>query len=58
MLHKTGGKAPAGGHCEFVMHLDGTMKCAGGERRIHLEKGDTFPPHRSCGKACYWGLAE
>ncbi|MCL6613166.1 MAG: YjzC family protein [Firmicutes bacterium] len=58
MLHKTGEKAPSTGDYEFVMHLDGTTNCTSDERRIHLEKGETFPPHKSCEKACYWRLAE
>jgi len=58
MLYKTGEKAPSTGDYEFVMHLDGTMKCTSEERRIRLEKGEAFPPHKSCGKACLYPIQQ
>lgn len=57
MLYKTGEKAPSTGNYDFVKHLDGTTRCTSEEKRIRLEKGETFPPHKSCEKACYWESA-
>ena len=57
MLYKTGEKAPFTGNYDFVNHLDGTTRCTNEEQRIPLEKGETFPPHKSCEKACYWKSA-
>lgn len=54
---RTGEKAPVSGVYEYVRHTTPTA-CTPtyAEREIPLSKGETFPPHRSCGKGVIWKL--
>ena len=54
--YKTGEKCPAKGNYKFDGYVDGTRTPSptAEERRIPLETGETFPPIRSCEKACFW----
>ena len=55
-FYKTGEKCPAKGNYKFDGYVDGTWipRPTAEERRIPLEAGETFPPIRSCEKACFW----
>jgi len=55
----TGQRAPVSGRYDYVRHTSSTL-CAPtyAERRIPLAKGETFPPHRSCGSGVVWKLTE
>ena len=55
-LYETGDKAPKTGTYEWVRYTDGTKTPTPtkNEKRIPLDKGDTFPPVRSAKKAAVW----
>ena len=55
---KTGEKCIESGRYRFDGYLDGTSYPAptAEEREIPLSNGETFPPIRSTGKACWWKL--
>lgn len=55
---RTGEKAPVSGVYRFVRHIDSPPSCnpTSAENEIPLSKGETFPPHRSCGKGAIWSL--
>jgi YjzC-like protein len=57
--YTTGQRAPVSGKYEYVRHTQPTA-CAPSwaERKIPLSKGETFPPHRSCGSGVVWKLTE
>lgn len=57
--YRTGDKAPANAWYDWDGYTDGTYSPSptAEERRIPLEKGETFPPVRSCNKAAYWVLS-
>jgi hypothetical protein len=54
---KTGEKAPVAGDYDYVRHTSQTS-CTPTqeERRIPMEEGNTFPPHRSCAQGVIWKL--
>lgn len=54
--YKTGQTCPSTNCYLFDGYVDGTTTPAptAEERRIPLEHGETFPPIRSCEKACFW----
>jgi hypothetical protein len=54
--YKTEDKCIEDGQFAFDTYTDGTQVPAPSseERFIPLKKGETFPPIRSSGKACYW----
>ena len=55
---RTGEKCTESGVFKFDGYLDGTTTPAptAEEREIPLSRGETFPPIRSTGKACWWKL--
>ena len=55
---KTGEESPYHAIYQFDGYLDGTSTPAPTpeEREIELARGETFPPIRSAGKACWWRL--
>ena len=55
---RTGQTCQESGVYRFDGYTDGTSTPAPKpeEREIPLSKGETFPPIRSTGKACYWRL--
>lgn len=55
---KTGDECPESGRYRFDGYLDGTStpEPTPEEKVIPLSKGETFPPIRSTGKACWWKL--
>jgi hypothetical protein len=54
---KTGENAPVSGDYEYVKHIEPTgCVPTSAERQIPLAKGETFPPHKSCGKGVIWKL--
>lgn len=55
--YRTGENAPVRGLYDYVRHIDATG-CIPTleERQITLDKGRTFPPHRSCNKGVIWKL--
>ena len=57
--YKTGQICPKRGTYRFDGYLDGKQTPAptAEERRIPLDKGDTFPPIRSANKGCWWVAA-
>ncbi len=57
---KTGQRCVESGRYDFDGYLDGSWYPAPRpeERRIPLSEGETFPPIRSTGKACWWKLVE
>lgn len=56
--YKTGQICPLPGDYQFDGYTDGTSypSPTPEELVIPLDKGDTFPPIRSSGKACFWRL--
>lgn len=53
--YRTGDTAPVSGIYESVGHTDGSACVATTEeRQIPLERGETFPPHRSESKGVLW----
>ncbi len=56
MRYKTGDTAPYKGTYEFDGFVDPKVNCkpTSEERRIPLDKGETFPPIRSCNAAAWW----
>jgi hypothetical protein len=58
MRYKTGQEAPRTGRYEWDGYTDGTRSPlpTAEERIIYLEKGENFPPIRSCNKGAYWRL--
>ena len=56
--YKTGETCVISGVYQFDGYTDGTQTPAPTpeERQIPLSKGETFPPIRSSGKACWWKL--
>jgi len=54
---RTGSIAPVSGDYEFVQHVD-SCPCSPTEeeREIPLEKGERFPPCKSCETAVIWRL--
>ena len=57
---RTGEVCPESGRYRFDGYLDGTSSPppTREEREIPLSRGETFPPIRSSGKACYWKLMQ
>lgn len=55
---KTGETCQTTGHYQFDGYTDGTTTPSptAEERIIPLSRGETFPPIRSCNKACWWIL--
>lgn len=55
---KTGERCEISGGYQFDGYTDGstTPVPRAEERQIPLSKGETFPPIRSSGKACWWKL--
>lgn len=55
---RTGQECVVSGRYAFDGYLDGTTTPAptSEERQIPLSRGETFPPIRSSGKACWWKL--
>ena len=55
---KTGEISPANANYAWDGYTDGTSypSPTNEERRIPLNKGETFPPIKSCGKAAYWKM--
>lgn len=55
---KTGETCIVSGRYRFDGYTDGTSSPAPRreEREIPLSRGETFPPIRSSGKACWWKL--
>ena len=55
---RTGQTCVESGRYRFDGYLDGTSRPAptAEEREIPLSRGETFPPIRSSGKACWWKL--
>lgn len=56
LVFATGEKALQSGVYEFMMYTDNTAlpSHTSEERYIRLEKGERFPPVRSCNKGAYW----
>ncbi len=56
--YKTGEMCAVTGTYKFDGYTDGTSTPSPTteEREIDLESGETFPPIRSCEKACWWKL--
>lgn len=54
--YKTGEDAPRSGVYTFVEHVGRDLDCqpTPEENEIVLERGETFPPHRSCEEAAWW----
>lgn len=54
--YETGEECPRSGVWGFDGYTDGTSTPSptAEERQIPLSRGETFPPIRSTGKACYW----
>ncbi len=57
-LYKTGQKSPANAYYRWEKYTDGTRypRPTAEEMRIHLEKGEVFPPINSCDKGAYWKM--
>jgi hypothetical protein len=57
---RTGQKSEESGRYRFDGYTDGTTSPAptAEEREIPLSRGETFPPIRSTGKACWWKLVQ
>ena len=57
---RTGQECVVSGRYAFDGYLDGTTTPAPTpeERQIPLSRGETFPPIRSSGKACWWKLVQ
>ncbi len=57
---KTGQTCTVSGRYRFDGYLDGssTPRPTPEEMEIPLTRGETFPPIRSSGKACWWKLAQ
>lgn len=55
-MDKTGDTAPNTGRYQFVRYTDGstTPTPTAEERVIPLQRGETFPPVRSCNKSAWW----
>lgn len=55
---KTGETCQTSGRYRFDGYTDGTSypSPTSEEREIPLSRGETFPPIRSCNKACWWVL--
>jgi hypothetical protein len=56
MRYKTGETCQTSGKYKFDGYVDGSRTPAPtvNEQTIPLERGETFPPIKSSGKACYW----
>lgn len=57
---RTGETCAESGRYSFDGYLDGSSTPAptAEERQIPLSRGETFPPIRSAGKACWWKLSQ
>ena len=57
MEYKTGEICPTTGQYGYVRHIE-SCGCSPTqeERVIPLEKGERFPPIKSCGNGAYWKL--
>lgn len=57
-IYKTGQISPANAYYEWVGYSDGTYTPypTAEERKIHLEKGEVFPPIKSCNKGVFWRM--
>lgn len=57
--YRTGETCPRSAVYRFDGYTDGSATPAPSpeEREIPLSSGETFPPIRSSGKACYWVFA-
>jgi hypothetical protein len=55
-MYKTGDTAPQTSYYDFVRYTDGTTSPppTNEEQVIHLSRGETFPPIRSCNKGAWW----
>ena len=55
---KTGQKCVTSGTYQFDVYTDGTSTPSptAEEKEINLTSGETFPPIKSCEKACWWKL--
>jgi len=58
--YRTGQTCEVSGRYRFDGYTDGTSTPTptAEEREIPLSRGETFPPIRSSGKACYWKLMQ
>jgi len=58
--YRTGETSPTNGKFQWDEYTDGSRTPAptAEEKVIPLDKGETFPPIRSCNKGCYWVLIE
>ncbi|HEY0069273.1 MAG TPA: YjzC family protein [Chloroflexia bacterium] len=58
MRYKTGQEAPQRGRYQWDGYTDGTYtpRPTAEELEIQLERGENFPPIRSCNKGAYWRL--
>jgi hypothetical protein len=58
-MYKTGDKAPEKANYVFVRFVNTNVNCTptNNERNIPLDKGDTFPPIRSCNAAAWYRKA-
>lgn len=56
--YKTGEECEVSGRYRFDGYTDGTNhpRPTKEEEEIPLSRGETFPPIRSAGKACWWKL--
>lgn len=57
-IYKTGQISPANAYYEWSGYSDGTYTPSptAEERKIRLEKGEVFPPIRSCNKGAFWRM--
>jgi hypothetical protein len=55
--YRTGENAPVKGIYDYASHINATGCIpTAEERRITLDRGEKFPPHRSCSKGVIWKL--
>lgn len=56
--YKTGEESPANANYDWDGYTDGSRypHPTANEMRIPLDKGDIFPPVRSCNKGAYWKM--
>ncbi len=57
--YKTGEESPANANYDWDGYTDGTRypSPTADEKRIPLDRGDVFPPVRSCNKGAYWKMS-
>jgi hypothetical protein len=58
-MYKTGDKAPEKGEYKFVRFVNSSVNCTPttNERSIPMDRGDTFPPIKTCNAAAWWRKA-